>query len=79
MIAIAKTGRGSGRCRAWGSPAKEPIKRSELVKAAADNVAFAMTSIAGPNVLLKDKDSSYPFTLEQMGPYTVTSDAEQTS
>jgi hypothetical protein len=49
--------------------AEEPIKRSELAKAAAYNLAFAVTSIAGPNVLLKDKDSPYRFTAKQMGPH----------
>jgi hypothetical protein len=49
--------------------ADEPLKRSELAKAMALNVAFAITSIAGPNVLLKDKDSPYRFTAKQMGPH----------
>jgi hypothetical protein len=49
--------------------AEQPIKRSELAKAAAYNLAFAVTSIAGPNVLLKNKDSPYRFTAKQMGPH----------
>lgn len=49
--------------------AEEPLQRSELAKAAAYNLAFALTSIAGPNVLLKDKDSPYRFTAKQMGPH----------
>ena len=49
--------------------AEKPLKRSELAKAAVYNVAFAATSIAGPNVLLKDKDSPYRFTTKQMGPH----------
>ena len=49
--------------------AEKPLKRSELAKAAAYNFAFAVTSIAGPNVLLKDKDSPYRFTSKQMGPH----------
>jgi hypothetical protein len=48
---------------------EEPLKRSDLGKAMALNVAFAITSIAGPNVLLKDKDSPYRFTTKQMGPH----------
>jgi hypothetical protein len=49
--------------------AEQPLQRSELAKAAAYNFAFAVTSIAGPNVLLKDKDSPYRFTAKQMGPH----------
>ena len=57
--------------------AEEPIKRSDLAKAAAYNFAFAVTSIAGPNLLLKDKDSPYRFTAKQVGPYKVTAGAER--
>jgi hypothetical protein len=49
--------------------AEEPLQRPELVKAAAYNLAFAITSIAGPNVLLKDKNSPYRFAAKQMGPH----------
>jgi hypothetical protein len=49
--------------------AEQPLQRFELVKAAAYNFAFAVTSIAGPNVLLKDKDSPYRFAAKQMGPH----------
>ncbi|HKP20300.1 MAG TPA: HXXEE domain-containing protein [Thermoleophilaceae bacterium] len=49
--------------------AEAPLKRSELAKAAAYNFAFAVTSIAGPNLLLKQKDSPYRFTAKQMGPH----------
>lgn len=45
------------------------MQRSELAKAAAYNLAFAVTNIAGPNVLLKDKDSAYRFTVKRMGPH----------
>lgn len=49
--------------------AEEPIKRSDLTKAMAYNFAFAISSIAGPNVLLKNKNSPYRFTAKQMGPH----------
>ncbi len=49
--------------------AEEPLRRSELTKAMALNIAFAATSIAGPNIALKDKDSPYRFTAKQMGPH----------
>jgi hypothetical protein len=40
------------------------------------NFAFAVTSIAGPNVLLKDKNSRYRFTAKQMGPHLPGSSAD---
>ncbi len=49
--------------------AEEPIKRSDLAKAAVYNLAFAISSIAGPNILLKNKNSPYRFTAKQMGPH----------
>lgn len=49
--------------------AEESIKRSELAKAMVYNFAFVLTSIAGPNVLLKNRDSPYRFTAKQMGPH----------
>ncbi len=48
---------------------EEPLKRSDIAKAMALNMAFAVTSIAGPNIALKDKDSPYRFTAKQMGPH----------
>lgn len=48
---------------------EESIKRSDLAKAMVYNFAFALTSIAGPNVLLKNRDSPYRFTEKQMGPH----------
>ncbi|HEY2655630.1 MAG TPA: HXXEE domain-containing protein [Solirubrobacteraceae bacterium] len=56
--------------------AEEPLQRSELAKAAVYNFAFAVTSIAGPNVLLKDTDSPYRFTAKQMGPHLPRGSAE---
>ncbi|HEY2537310.1 MAG TPA: HXXEE domain-containing protein [Solirubrobacteraceae bacterium] len=50
--------------------AEEPIKRSDLAKAAAYNLAFAISSIAGPNILVKNKNSPYRFTAKQMGPHS---------
>jgi hypothetical protein len=55
---------------------EEPLKRSDLAKAMALNFAFAVTSIAGPNVLLKDKNSRYRFTAKQMGPRLPGSSAD---
>ncbi|MGA9875543.1 MAG: HXXEE domain-containing protein [Solirubrobacteraceae bacterium] len=49
--------------------AEKPIKRSDLAKAMAYNFAFAISSIAGPNILLKNKNSPYRFTAKQMGPH----------
>ena len=48
---------------------QEPLKRSDLAKAMALNFAFALTSIAGPNLALKHKDSPYRFTAKQVGSY----------
>jgi hypothetical protein len=59
--------------------AEEPIERSDMAKAAAYNFAFAITSIAGPNLLLKRKDSPYRFTQKQMGPHRVASGAGESS
>ena len=49
--------------------AEDPVKRSDLAKAMAYNLAFALTSIAGPNILLKNKNSPHRFTAKQMGPH----------
>ena len=51
---------------------EEPLKRSDLAKAMALNFAFAVTSIAGPNLALKRKNSPYRFTAKQMGPHLPT-------
>ena len=48
---------------------EEPLKRPDIAKAMALNFAFAVTSIAGPNLALKDKSSPYRFTAKQMGPH----------
>ncbi|MFF9432051.1 hypothetical protein [Streptomyces sp. NPDC014746] len=46
-----------------------PISRSDWVKGAAYTVAFAVIAIGGPNLALKDHDSPYRFTKDQVGPY----------
>ena len=44
-----------------------PIERSDMAGAGGYTVAFAVSSIAAPNVLLSDKDSPYRFTAKQLG------------
>jgi hypothetical protein len=46
---------------------EEPLQRADIARAMALNLAFAVTSIAGPNVLLKDEHSPYRFTAKQVG------------
>jgi len=46
-----------------------PIKRSDWVKGAAYMVVFAAVGVAGPNLVMSDHHSPYPFTKEQVGPY----------
>ena len=57
--------------------AEKPIKRSELARAAAYNVGVALTGIAGPNVLLRDKNSPYRWAAKQMGPHLPVGSVEQ--
>jgi hypothetical protein len=38
---------------------------------------FFVLGVAAPDVLGRDKNSTYPFTLKQMGPYEVPAGAEQ--
>jgi hypothetical protein len=47
-----------------------PIERSDLARAGAYTVAFAVSSIAAPNVLLSDKNSPHRFTPKQVGRHT---------
>ena len=47
-----------------------PIERCDMARAGAYTVAFAVSSIGGPNILLKDKNSPYRFTAKQVGRYT---------
>lgn len=68
---------GVGYLRAISDEA--PIQRSEWVKAGLFNVAFAVTGVALPNVLLRDKDSPYAFTAKQVGRYEVDDEAASSS
>ena len=54
-----------------------PITRDEWIKAAAVGGVFIVFGVAAPNILGADKNSTYPFTVKQMGPYKVTAGAEQ--
>jgi hypothetical protein len=56
-----------------------PITRGEWKKAAVLGSIFFVGGVAAPDVLGRDKNSTYPFTVKQMGPYKVTSGTEQPS
>jgi hypothetical protein len=45
------------------------IERSDLGRAGAYMIAFAVSSIAAPNVVLSNKNSPYRFTAKQLGRY----------
>lgn len=47
-----------------------PIQRSDMARAGGYMIAFAVSSIAAPNVVLSDKNSPYRFTAKQLGRYT---------
>jgi hypothetical protein len=49
--------------------AERPIDHDEWVKAGIVGGVFIVLGVAAPNVLGADKDSAYPFTQKQMGPY----------
>jgi hypothetical protein len=53
--------------------AQEPIARDEWIKAAVVGGVFIGFGVAAPNVLGADKNSTYPFTQKQMGPYRTDS------
>ena len=44
-----------------------PIERSDVGRAGPYMIAFAVSSIAAPNVVLSDKNSPYRFTAKQLG------------
>ena len=48
-----------------------PIERADMARAGAYMVAFAVSSIGAPNILLRDKNSPYRFTAKQVGRHTV--------
>ena len=47
-----------------------PIQPADWRKAGPYTIAFAASSIAAPNVLLRDKDSPDRFTAKQVGRHT---------
>ena len=49
--------------------ADRAITREEWIKAGAVGGVFIVFGVAAPNVLGADKNSTYPFTHKQMGPY----------
>ena len=53
-----------------------PVTRDEWIKAGVLGGVFLVFGVLGPDVLGRDRDSSYPFTVKQMGPYHVASDAQ---
>jgi hypothetical protein len=48
---------------------ERPIERTEWIKAGIVGAVFTVAGVAAPNVLGADKNSPYPFTQKQMGPY----------
>lgn len=53
----------------WALREEAPIERADLKKAGLYMVAFAVSSIAAPNVVLSDKNSPYAFSAKQLGRY----------
>jgi hypothetical protein len=51
--------------------AQAPITREEWIKAGIVGGVFIVVGVAAPNVLGADKNSTYPFTVKQMGPYPI--------
>jgi hypothetical protein len=49
--------------------AERPIARDEWIKSAVVGGVFTVFGVAAPNILGADKNSTYPFTQKQMGPY----------
>ena len=47
--------------------ADRPLARAEWAAAIAYTVAFAAVGVAGPNLVVHDKNSPYAFTAAQMG------------
>ncbi|MGZ3644544.1 MAG: HXXEE domain-containing protein [Ktedonobacteraceae bacterium] len=48
---------------------EQPVKRTDWMKGAIALIGFAVGGIAAPILLLRDKESPYRFTKQQMGPY----------
>ncbi len=49
---------------------EQPVKSTDWVKGVISFIGFAVGGIAAPVFLLKDKESPYRFTEQQMGPYS---------
>lgn len=49
---------------------EEPIERADGKRAPFYMIAFAASSVAGPNVVLRHKNSPYAFTAKQVGRHT---------
>ena len=49
-----------------------PIEGSHWRKAGLYTIAFAVSSVAAPNVVLRDRNSPYAFTAKQVGRFTKT-------
>jgi hypothetical protein len=61
--------------------ADRPLTKAEWAAAIAYTVAFAAVGVAGPNIVMHDKNSPYAFTAAQMGHHDVqapAADAEDT-
>jgi uncharacterized protein with HXXEE motif len=48
---------------------EQPVKRTDWMKGVIALIGFAVGGIAAPILLLRDKESPYRFTKQQMGPY----------
>ena len=48
---------------------EQSVKRSDWVKGVISTIGFAVGGVAAPMFLLRDKESPYHFTEQQMGPY----------
>ncbi len=48
---------------------EQPVKRTDWMKGVISFIGFAVGGIAAPMYLLRDKESTYRFTEQQMGPY----------
>jgi hypothetical protein len=55
--------------------AEGPISKKELGLAVAYQAAFAAIGVAGPNLVGRDKNSRHVFRPDQVGPYSVSTNA----
>ncbi|MGW4410358.1 HXXEE domain-containing protein [Nonomuraea sp. NPDC004702] len=56
---------------------REGITGSDLRKGLAYTIAFAAIGVAGPNLVMHDKNSPHRFTAHQVGPYALTSPGDR--